>query len=356
MNLEDIGFNSKIQAYLREERIEREELGRVIIEHKERYIVQTEEGALNAEITGNLRFSAESRLDFPAVGDWVKLAVFDHNSAVILGILPRTSILERQAVGRTGDRQIIATNVDFAFIMQAVGHDFNLNRLERYLSICYASKIEPIILLSKIDLISEEERKEQVSKIKNRLQDVPVIGISNESMEGIKKIQETIEKGKTYCILGSSGVGKSSLSNNLLQQEQMKVSSISDQTNKGRHTTSHRELFVLENGGVIIDTPGMREIGMTDRNQSVELTFEHIVELAQECKFNNCSHISEKGCAILEALDNGEIEEAAYENFQKLKREQSRFESSVREKREKDKKLGKLYKRIQEDKRKRKFQ
>ena len=355
MKLEDIGLNDQILAYMEEEELILEEVGRVIVEHKERYIVQTEDGALNAEITGNLRYSAESRVDFPAVGDWVKIAVYDQDSAVILSVLPRISILERQAIGKFGERQLIATNVDVAFIMQAVGHDFNLNRLERYLSICHASQITPIVVLSKTDLGSPEETQQLKDQINHRHQDIPVIALSNESLEGLNDIGDHIEKGKTYCILGSSGVGKSSLINNLLNKEQMKVSNISEATAKGRHTTSHRELFVLEEGGVIIDTPGMRELGMTDNSQGLELTFADLAEIAEQCKFNDCTHTNEVGCAILEALDNEEIDEDALENFLKLKREQAHFESSVREKRAKDKKLGKLYKRIQEDKRKRKF-
>lgn len=355
MTLQDIGFNEALEGYLLKEQIDISEIGRIIVEHKERYVVQTEGGPLNAEITGNLRYSAESRLDFPAVGDWVQLMAYDQNSAVILKILPRTSILERQAVGKHGDRQIIATNVDVAFIMQAVGHDFNLNRLERYLSICHASQIKPVAILSKIDLVPEKELLHLKQQIQQRHPDLIIIGLSNESLDGLEEVRKHLQNGKTYCILGSSGVGKSSLINNLFDKEQMKVSSISQQTNKGRHTTSHRELFVLEKGGVIIDTPGMRELGLTDNSQGLEITFSELAELASQCKFNDCTHTNEEDCAILEALDNGEIDEDALVNFQKLKREQARFESTVREKRAKDKKLGKLYKRIQEDKRKRKF-
>ncbi len=355
MTLQQIGFNEALEDYLAKEQMDTSEIGRVIVEHKERYVVQTESGSLNAEITGNLRYSAESRLDFPAVGDWVKLMAYDENSAVILGVLPRTSLLERQAIGKHGERQIIATNVDFAFIMQAVGLDFNLNRLERYLSICHSARITPIAILSKTDLTTEEEIRQLIDQVRLRHADLQVIPLSNETLEGLEQIRQHLKEGKTYCILGSSGVGKSSLINNLLNKEHMKVSAISEQTNKGRHTTSHRELFVLEDGGVIIDTPGMRELGITEKSQGLETTFSDLAELAKQCKFNDCTHTNEEGCAILEALDNGEIDEKALENFQKLKREQERFESTVREKRAKDKKLGKLYKRIQEDKRKRKF-
>lgn len=355
MNLEAIGLNDQIKTLLQEAGTDLEEIGRVIVEHKERYVVQTEKGVLNAEITGNLRYAAASRLDFPAVGDWVRIMAYDEHSAVILGILPRISILERQAIGRQGERQIIATNVDYAFIMQAVGHDFNLNRLERYLSICHAAHIIPIVLLSKIDLASEEEINELTDQIQQRHPSLSVIALSNETLQGLQEVRQHLQAGKTYCILGSSGVGKSSLINNLFNKEQMKVSAISEHTSKGRHTTSHRELFILEDGGVIIDTPGMRELGMTDKSQGLETTFSDLSGLAKKCKFNDCTHTNEVGCAILEALENEEIDEGALENFLKLKREQARFESSVREKRAKDKKLGKLYKRIQEDKRKRKY-
>lgn len=353
MTLQDLGFNK-----ISEEGIPFEEsdltLGRIIIEHKDRYIVQTPETIYQAEITGSLRYSAESRSDLPAVGDWVKLSVYDDNTAIITGLLPRYSCLQRKAVGKFGEKQIIAANVDVAFIMQAVGHDFNLNRLERYISICITSSIKPIIILSKTDLVTEEEIHELKKSVQSRIENVAIYAISNETLFGYQELKKTITTGNTYCILGSSGVGKSSLANNLFKSLKLKVDVISDTTNKGKHTTTHRELLVLPEGGVLIDTPGMRELGLTVDSDDIDLTFDQISKLARSCKFNNCKHIEEPGCAVLEALESGEIDHASYENYHKLKREQAHFSSTIAERRSKDKQQGKLYKRIKKEKDKRK--
>lgn len=350
MELRDLGFNTRAEKLIQLDTIDGFGIGRVIVEHKERYIVQTTEATYQAEITGSLRYSAESRADFPAVGDWVQLSVFDEGSAIIIGVLPRFSSLERQAVGRSGEKQIIATNVDIAFIVQAVGHDFNLNRLERYLAITNSSSITPVIVLSKIDLISDEELEKLQSQIQNRIPNVTVLSVSNETEVGYEELKSLIKKGQTYCILGSSGVGKSSLTNNLLHNAKMEVSDISTSTSKGRHTTSHRELIILPEGGIIIDTPGMRELGIASEAGGVEQTFDQITELTRHCKFNDCTHTEEAGCAVLEALENGELDTDSFENYHKLMREQAHFSSTIAERREKDKKMGKLYKRIQQEK------
>lgn len=352
MTFEDLGFNTAAQKAISFKEGEFN-LGRVIVEHKDRYIVQSPSGIYQAEITGSLRYSAEFRTDLPAVGDWVKFSIFDNDAGIIIEVLPRYSILERQAVGRLGEKQIIASNVDVAFTMQAVGHDFNLNRLERYVSICHASSIQPIIVLSKTDLVTQEELKALIEKIQNRILNVPVYPISNQTLVGYADLKKSITKGNTYCILGSSGVGKSSLANNLLNRSKLKVNAISESTSKGKHTTTHRELLVLPEGGILIDTPGMRELGIAGDSKGIEQTFDQITRLTQNCKFNDCTHIEEPGCAVLEALESGKIDQASYENYHKLKREQAHFSSTIAERRAKDKKQGKLYKRIQEEKRKR---
>lgn len=350
MTLEELGFNEKAKEVITFEEND-DTIGRVIAEHKDRYVIQTSEEIFQAEITGGLRYSAESRADLPAVGDWVQFTAYDDNAAIITEVLPRYSTLNRQAVGKLGEKQIIAANVDIAFIMQAVGHDFNLNRLERYIAICNSSSIQPVILLSKTDLISTEELASLTDMIKERVRSIPIYPLSNETLFGYDKLKKIIETGQTYCILGSSGVGKSSLANNLLQATKLKVNTISESTNKGKHTTTHRELMVLPEGGVLIDTPGMRELGMAGDSEDIEHTFNQISELARNCKFNDCQHIEEPGCAVLDALESGEVDQAAYENYQKLKREQAHFSRTIAERRAKDKEQGKLYKRIQEEKR-----
>lgn len=293
MKLEDLGYNDKLQKLRVENNLSDFEIGRVIAEHKERYIVKTENGEYEAEITGNLRFSAKNRIDFPAVGDWVALTTYDAEFSVIHKTLPRLSMITRQAVGHFGEIQIIATNIDYAFLIQAVDRDFNINRLERYLTICYSSKVKPIIVLTKTDLINEQKITQIIDSIKQRINDILVFAISNETLVGYEALKMTIEKGKTYCMLGSSGVGKSTLLNNLSGRTLMKTDTISQSTNKGRHITSHRELIVLENGGILIDNPGMREVGIADTTSGLETTFDRIISLSQKCKFKDCTHTNE---------------------------------------------------------------
>ena len=344
MTLQDLGFTPHLETYQKENGLDSFEVARVIAEHKERYVVKTATSEYEAEIMGNLRFTAQSRTDFPAVGDWVAISEYEEDKALIHAILPRTTLIERQAVGKHGEKQIIATNIDYAFIVQAVDRDFNINRIERYLTICHTSRVEPIIVLTKIDLISEQEVQQLTQAVRQREKGTPIVTISNETQEGINNLNKLIKTGKTYCLLGSSGVGKSTLTNNLLGKQQMKTAAIGEGTNRGRHVTSHRELLVLNNGGILIDNPGMREVGIADSGSGMASTFEAIFELAQNCRFKDCTHTTETGCAVLEALENDELEEASYENYLKMEKEKEHFESTVAEKRKKDKAFGKMFK------------
>jgi len=349
MKLEDLGYNDTFKKFRIEHNLKDFEIGRVISEHKERYVVKTEQGEFESEITGNLRFTAKSREDFPAVGDWVALTTYDSDFSIIRKILPRYSVISRKAIGQFGEIQIIATNIDYALLVQSADRDFNINRLERYLTICNSSKVSPIIVLSKIDLIEEHRRIEILENIEARIKNVPIIAISNESQYGYDKITAIIEKGKTYCMLGSSGVGKSTLLNNLSGKSIMRTDTISQSTNKGRHVTSHRELIILENGGILIDNPGMREVGIADSTSGLEITFDLIIKHSHTCKFKDCTHTCEAGCSVLEAVEKGEIDRTSYENFLKMEREKTHFESSVFERRKKDKEFGKMLKNYKKD-------
>ena len=344
MKLEDLGYTDNLEKLRIEGDLKDFEIGRVVSEHKERYIVKTEKGESEAEITGNLRFSASSRLDFPAVGDWVALINYDPDFSIIHKILPRFSIITRQAVGQKSEIQIIAANIDVAFLVQAVDRDFNINRFERYLTICYSAKVNPVIVLTKTDLINDSKLAEITDSIRQRIKNVPVIAISNETQNGYEALKMIIEKGKTYCMLGSSGVGKSTLVNHLSGKNRMRTEAISDSTNKGRHVTSHREMIVLENGGILIDNPGMREVGIASSSGGLEITFDMIVSLSKNCKFKDCTHTSEVGCAVLEAVENGEMDNNSYENYLKMEREKAHFEATVAEKRNRDKQFGKIMK------------
>lgn len=350
MNLTELGFTETLSEYIKENNLSHFSAGRVTQEHRERYVVSDGEKEYDAEITGNLRFSSSSREDFPAVGDWVMMTVYDSDQAVIHKVLPRRSLLARQAVGKFGEIQIISANIDVAFIVQAINNNFSINRLERYLSICYSSDIEPVLVISKTDLCTEEDISNAISQLEKREKEVKHILLSNLTLKGLDQVLDFIQKGKTYCVVGSSGVGKSTLINNLLKRQVLKTGHISNSTNKGRHITEHRELFILENGGIIIDTPGMKEVGMTDNQEGIKATFQDISSLSLKCRFSDCQHINETGCAVTEALKKGDLDEDSYHNYLKIIKEQERFTTTVAEKRKKDKVFGKLIKNYFRDK------
>jgi ribosome biogenesis GTPase / thiamine phosphate phosphatase len=355
MNLTDLGLNNEITAYLKEIRLTDFSVGRITQEHRERYVVSDGDNEYEAEITGNLRFSANSRADFPAVGDWVTMTIYDSDQAIIHNVIPRKSVLERQAVGKFGEIQIISANIDFAFIVQAINNNFSINRLERYLTICNAANIVPVLVISKIDLSTEKDIRNAIDDLEKRNIKVKYIMLSNLTLTGLDQILDFIQKGKTYCVVGSSGVGKSTLINNLLKKNILKTGQISLSTNKGRHITDHRELFVLENGGIIIDTPGMKELGMTDNADGIKTTFQEIYKTSLKCKFPDCKHINETGCAVIEAFNNGTIDKDSYNNYLKIQKEQERFQTTVAEKRKKDKAFGKMVKNYKKDMKKNKY-
>jgi ribosome biogenesis GTPase / thiamine phosphate phosphatase len=350
MKLEDLGYNAFLEKHREEHDLASFGVGRVASEHRERYSVKTDKGEFEAEIIGNLRFSAKDRSDFPAVGDWVAISDYDDDKVLIHAIFPRKTVIERSAVGRPGEKQIIASNIDYALIIQAADRDFNINRIERYLTICFASSVKPIIILSKIDLISDTQLEGILDTLKERIKQLPIVAISNESQVGYDKLMKHIIKGHTYCLLGSSGVGKSTLINNISGKSLMKTDSLSLSTNKGKHKTSHRELVLLENGGILIDNPGMREVGIADAGIGIDTTFNIIVRLSQRCRFKDCTHINEGGCSVIEALEKGELDKTSYDNYLRMERERIHFESSVAERRKKDKDFGKMVKNFKKDK------
>ncbi len=355
MMLEALGYKKNLETWRQENDLGSFDVGRVSSEHKERYSVKTEKGEFEAEVIGSMRFSAKNRSDFPAVGDWVAISEYGENKVLIHAVFPRHSKIEREAVGKFGEKQIIATNVDKAFIVQAVDRDFNINRIERYLTLCYDAGVDAIVVLNKTDLIENSQLKELLALLEERISQVPVVAISNETRLGYDKLLGFIQKGETSCLLGSSGVGKSTLLNQLSDQSLMKTGTISESTHKGKHVTSHRELIVLDSGGIIIDNPGMREVGIADASAGLDSTFEMIVSLSDQCKFQDCTHVQENGCAIREAVNSGDIDEAIYENYLKMEREKQHFESSVADRRKKDKEFGKMVKNVMKNKRRNEF-
>lgn len=337
--LEEFGYNKSLELYRKENKLESFAIGRVISEHKDRYQVKSETGEFESELLGNLRYNAESREDLPAVGDWVAISEYDHNKALIHSIYPRFSCIGRHAVGSHGKFQIIAANIDVALIVQSANQDFNINRLERYLSICQTSKITPIIVLSKTDLIDSETCKSLIDQIKKRIKHVEIISTRNDAADGYSALSKQIVKGKTYCLLGSSGVGKSTLLNSLSGENSMATGEISEHVGKGKHVTTHRELILLANGGIMIDNPGMREVGITGSGEGLEQTFEYISDLSDACKYRDCSHSGETDCAIQSALNSGELDQDSYTNFIKMEKEKAHYESSALERKQKDKSM-----------------
>ncbi|MBN2167479.1 MAG: ribosome small subunit-dependent GTPase A [Marinilabiliaceae bacterium] len=350
MKLTDLGYDNALDVYRKNNNLDIFEVGRVISEHKERYIVKTPDYEYETEIIGNLRYTAKSRTDFPAVGDWVSISIYDSNKALIHAVLPRKSVIERLAVGKKVEKQIIATNIDYAFIIQAVDRDFNINRIERYLTICSNANIKPVVVLNKTDLVDANKRMELVDAIQKRIKKTPFYAISNHSLSGIETLQKSLEYGKTYCLLGSSGVGKSTLLNTLLGYDVMKTNTINVTINRGRHITTHRELHILKNGSLFIDNPGMREVGIADVGIGLNITFDTITEFSKNCRFKNCTHTNEAGCAVLAAIENGTIDLSLYNNYQRIKREQMHYESTIAERHQKEKNFGKMIKNYKKNK------
>lgn len=355
MTLNDIGYNESIESLARERNTGGFQAARVISEQKERYVVFSAGGEYDAEVTGNLRFAANGREDFPAVGDWVLITPVESGFAVIHALLPRSSAIRRKAPDREGDAQIIAANIDCALIVQAADRDCNLNRIERYLAICGDSRIQSAIALTKTDLFGEDQIADLSARVRARFAGTPVFALSCETKAGLEALRAFIARGKTWCLLGSSGVGKSTLLNALAGKKLMQTGEISGNTGKGRHTTSHRELVVLDGGGILIDNPGMREVGLTDSETGLARAFAGIAELSRSCRFADCSHTREKGCAVLSALENGSLERGAYQNFLRMEKEQSHFAATAAEKRRKDRDFGKSLKTYHRDKQQDKF-
>lgn len=342
---ECIGYGDWLRSNIDAEKAAAHELARVISVHKESYVVSNGEAEAFAQLSGNLLYTVDSSVDLPTTGDWVYADFYDDDThAIIHGIVPRKTLLKRKTPGKLVEFQLIGANIDVAFIIQSANENFNLRRLERYLVMVNEAAITPVILLSKSDLVSADAVAQIKLSILGVAPQAEVLAFSNLSGENVDAIASTLCFGKTYCLLGSSGVGKTSLLNSILGGKKFETQSVSKKQSKGRHTTTSRELISLENGALLLDTPGMRELGNISVDAGLDETFSEIVELARSCKFANCSHSNEKGCAILAAIEQGELAEQRYRSYQKMKSESKFHEMSYSEKRKKDKDFGKLIK------------
>jgi len=349
--LESIGYSDWVNSRADDEKIAAHEVARVMSVHKESYTVSKGDGEVFAELSGNLLYSAGSALDLPTTGDWVYADFYDDDThAIIHGVFPRKTLLKRKTPGKQVDFQLVAANIDVAFIIQSLNENFNLRRLERYLVMVNESGIEPVILLSKSDLVSRQEIAEARAKVLEVAPHVTVLEFSNLDRANMDSVIGLLKRGSTYCLLGSSGVGKTALLNSIIGEEEFETQSVSKVKSKGRHTTTSRQLVMLENGAMIIDTPGMRELGSISIEEGLDETFSEIVELSGRCKFNNCSHTNEKGCAVLSAIESGELSEQRYQNYLKMKKESEFNQMSYLEKRNRDKSFGKMVRAVMKDK------
>ncbi len=328
--LSSLGWNSYYQNMFRE--FENSSLvpARVVVENKNNYVIFSEVGELMGELSGKLMFSSESQSDLPKVGDWVLVNYFDeHSPAIIQEVLPRQTKLSRKVTGAKTDEQIIASNIDTIFIVQALDETFNINRVQRSLVLVNNSGAKAIVVLSKSDLCNDIEDK--LVKLRERVGDVQTISLSNVNKNGIDDILTLLEPGKTYSLIGPSGVGKSTLINSIFGDELLDTKAVREGDSKGRHTTTRRELVILPNGSLIIDTPGMRELQLWSDEESLNSVFPEIDELAVHCKYDDCTHSHETGCAVIKAIEEGELSKENYDNYLKMLKEVKYLETRIDE-------------------------
>lgn len=351
MNVRDLGFDQWFEPYIEEYGKEGEGIARVSAVDRGGYVLRNESGECPAELAGRLSYRIDSPVELPCVGDWVAVQYYDNGTAAIIHkVFPRKTFLRRKSAGDKIDLQMIAANIDTAFIVQSCHFDFNPRRLDRYLVMAADGHVEPVVLLTKTDLIPPEELAQKVAIVGSATK-AAVLALSSISGMGFDEFRQTLRPGRTYCLLGSSGVGKTTLINRLLGREAFDTKAVSG-TGEGTHTTSRRQLVVLSDGAMLIDTPGMRELGLLGAGEGVGIGFEDLVGLSAQCRYAGCSHEHEPGCAVRAAVENGDLSRDRYASYLKLKKESDFHEMSYLDKRRKDKDFGRFIKSVKKQMRK----
>jgi ribosome biogenesis GTPase / thiamine phosphate phosphatase len=337
LNLKLMGLNERIEKEFASYKEQGYTLGRVALEHKRMYRVWTENGEPLCEVSGKFSFMASGREDYPAVGDWVVIQErVNENRGTIHTILPRCSKFSRKSAGLVTEEQIVAANVDTIFLVNSLNDDLNLRRIERYLLLTRESGANPVIILSKADLC--HDIAEKILEVETVALGVPIIVISALESKGIENLQDYLQPGKTVALLGSSGVGKSTITNILLGIDKQIVQEIRSGDDKGKHTTTHREMILLPNGSILIDTPGMRELQLWESSDGVSESFSDIESLTETCRFRDCKHEKEPGCAVHLAIENGELSIERLTSYKKLLKELAYLDRKVDKKAQSDEK------------------
>ncbi len=335
MNLVNYGWNENWKEEFDKLAIDENVVpARVTTVYSDRYDIITEHGKKEARMSGKMIFDSTYAAKNPAIGDWVAVEYNPNGPSMIKAVLPRKSCLQRQGINGELEAQVIGANVDNCLLVQSLLGDFNIARLDRYLTMVWDSGSVPIIILTKADLVSQEEMLDKIEQVKNAFFGTDVIAISSLTKQGLEELMNLLLPTKTYMVMGSSGVGKSTLLNLLMGEEVMATADVREDDQMGRHTTTHRQMFALKNGSIYIDTPGMREVGLFSYS-GLDQAFGDVVEYAAKCKFNDCTHEDEPGCAVQEAIDSGSLSVDRWKSYLKLKKEERVYDIKQRRLRQK---------------------